>query len=66
MLEKLREVIIARQTLNDNKCGTTLVFLMEELNLNGDELKVLLNKLHAEKFIRIRKGINVKLIFLKR
>ena len=66
MLEKLREIIIARQTLNENKCGTTLMFLMEELNLNWNEIKELLNELHAEKFIQIRKGINGKLIFLKR
>jgi len=66
MLKKLKEIIKARQTLNENKCGTTLMFLMEELNLNGDELKGLLNELHAEKFIRVRKGINGKLIFLKR
>jgi hypothetical protein len=66
MLEQLREVILARQTLNENKCGTTLMFLKEELDFNGDELKVLLNELHAEKFIRIRKGINGKLIFLNR
>lgn len=42
------------------------MFLMEELNLNWNEIKELLNELHAEKFIRIRKGINGKLIFLKR
>lgn len=66
MLEKLKSIIVATQTLNENKCGTTLMFLMEELNLNWNEIKELLNELHAEKFIRIRKGINGKLIFLKR
>lgn len=66
MLEKLRAIIIAKQTLNENKCGTTLMVLIEELNIDSDEVKKLLNELHAEKFIRIRKGINGKLIFLKR
>jgi Mn-dependent DtxR family transcriptional regulator len=66
MLEKLRSIIITRQTLNENKCGTTVMFLIEELNLGGDEVKELLNELHAEKFIRVIKGINGKLIFLKR
>ena len=66
MLEQLREVILAKQILNENKCGTTLMFLKEELNFNGDDLKRLLNELHVEKFIIIRKGINGKLIFLNR
>jgi hypothetical protein len=65
MLEKLRTLIKERQTLSENKCGTTVMFLMEEINLNEDEIKELLNQLHAEKFIRVRKGINGKLIFLK-
>jgi hypothetical protein len=65
MLEKLRTLIKERQTLSENKCGTTVMFLMEKINLNEDEIKELLNQLHAEKFIRVRKGINGKLIFLK-
>jgi len=39
--------------------------LMEELNLNSMEIKVLLNQLHVEKFVTIREGINHKLIFLR-
>lgn len=63
--DKLKEVITTRQTLNENKCGTTIIFLMEELNINEAEIKKLLNELHAEKFIRVRQGINQKLIFLR-
>lgn len=65
MLTKLKDLILKRQTLNQNKCGTTVMFLMEELDLSSLEIKDLLNQLHAEKFIRVRQGINVKLIFLK-
>ena len=65
MLLKLKQAIIISQNLSENKCGTTVMSLMEELNLNSMEIKVLLNQLHAEKFIRVRQGINVKLIFLK-
>jgi hypothetical protein len=65
MLERLKDLIKARQILSQNKCGTTVTFLMMELNISGDEIKELLNELHAEKFIRVRKGINGKLIFLK-
>lgn len=65
MLERLKEVIIARQTLNGNKCGTTVIFLAEELNIDTNEVKKLLNQLHSKKLIKIRQGINQKLIFLR-
>jgi len=44
---------------------TTVMSLMEELNLNSMEIKVLLNQLHVEKFVTIKEGINHKLIFLR-
>ena len=65
MMEKLKEIIISRQTLNKNKCGTSIMVLKDELNIDFDKTKELLNKLHAQKMIIIRQGINQKLIFLK-
>lgn len=65
MLLKLKQAIINNQNLSENKCGTTVMSLMEELNLTSIEINNLLNQLHADKFIRIRQGINQKLIFLK-
>jgi hypothetical protein len=65
VINQLKASITKRQNLSENKCGTTVMSLMDELNLNSMEIKVLLNQLHAEKFIRVRQGINVKLIFLK-
>jgi hypothetical protein len=65
MLEKLRSIIVARQKLSQNKCGTTIIFLREELNINSEEIKILVNELHAQRFIRIRQGISQKLIFLR-
>lgn len=64
-LEDLKEVIIKRQNLSENKCGTTVIFLITELNINYNQIKKLLLQLHAEKFINIRQGINGKLIFLR-
>ncbi len=66
ILEKLRKLIIARQTSNGNKCGTTVIFLTNELNIDANEVKKLLNELNAEKLIMVRQGINQKLIFLRR
>jgi hypothetical protein len=65
MLEKLRQAIITRQTLNGNKCGTTVVSLVKELDIDINKAKELLNELHARKIIRIRQGVNNKLIFLR-
>lgn len=65
MLDKLKVSITEKQRLSENKCGTTITSLMQELNLNSTEIKGLLNQLHVEKFVRIRQGINDKLIFLR-
>ena len=65
MINKLKKNILDRQKLNENKCGTTVMSLMNDLNINSIEIKDLLNQLHAEKFIKVRQGINSKLIFLK-
>lgn len=64
MLEKLKNKIIERQTLNGNLCGTTSIYLMQELNISANEINKMLNQLYKEKFITIRKGINNQLIFL--
>lgn len=66
LLQKLFNIIIQKQTLNDNKCGTTVNFLIEQMNIDSNEIKILLNKLHEKKLVRFRSGINHKLIFLRR
>jgi hypothetical protein len=66
LIDKLKQKITERQTLNDNKCGTTMPYLMQELGIGADEISILLNQLYKEKFIAIRKGINNNLIFLKK
>ena len=65
MINQLKFSITDKQNLSENKCGTTVMSLMEELNLTSIEIKDLLNQLHAEKFVRVRQGINQKLIFLR-
>jgi transcription initiation factor IIE alpha subunit len=65
MLQKLKNKITERQTLNGNKCGITMPYLMHELGISLEEISTLLNQLYKEKFIVIRKGINNQLIFLK-
>ena len=65
MLDKLKQKIVERQTLNGNKCGTTMPYLISELGIDSQEITKLLNQLHKEKFITVRKGINNQLIFLR-
>jgi hypothetical protein len=65
IIKALKEEIFKNQKLSDNKCGTSIVYLMRKFNLNSEEIKKFLNKLYTEKFIIIRQGINQKLIFLK-
>lgn len=45
--------------------GTTVVELVNALNLPIYELKPLLNELHKDKKITVRSGINGKIIYLK-
>jgi DNA-binding MarR family transcriptional regulator len=46
-------------------CGTTLIQLRDLLKIEISDLKKLLNELHKEKLIVIRKGINNLLIYEK-
>lgn len=63
--DSLKKLISERQRLSQNKCGTTVMYLMEKLNLNSEEISEMLNELHSQKFIVVRQGISNKLIFLK-
>jgi len=47
------------------QCGITLIQLGELLKIEISDLKKLLNELHKEKLIRIRQGINQRLIYLR-
>lgn len=47
-------------------CGTTLPQLVSELNGELEEVKEILNNLHARGLIQIRKGIHGRMIFMKK
>lgn len=48
---------------SDNHCGLSLVQLQNRTGLTSEELKKQLKVLHNDKKIRVRHGINHKLIF---
>jgi hypothetical protein len=64
-MEELKKAILENQNLSENKCGTSIVYLMQKLNISLEDIKIMLNELYSQKFIIIRQGINDKLIFLK-
>jgi|LakMenEpi05May12_1017382.scaffolds.fasta_scaffold10951_2 hypothetical protein len=65
LIENLKQEILKNQKLTENKCGTSIIYLMRKFNLNSDEIRKILKKLYDEKLIIVRQGINEKLIFLK-
>jgi len=65
LIETIKQEILERQKLSENKCGTSIIYLMQKFNLNSNEINKILKKIHDEKFIIVRQGINHKLIFLR-
>jgi hypothetical protein len=65
MIDQIKELIVKNQTLSNNSCGTTILYLMNETKLSYNEIIVFLKQLHSEKLIVFKKGINHDLIFLK-
>jgi len=65
LIKKVKQEILTNQKLSENKCGTSIVYLMIKFSLNSEEIKKILKKIYDEKFIIVRQGINEKLIFLK-
>ena len=65
MKDTVKNIILERQTNNENKSGTSLLKIKEISKLSIQKLIPIVNELYAEKFITIKKGINHKLIFLR-
>ncbi len=62
MKQKILNQIKANNELRGGKCGLPLTQIKGNLN----EVKNILNELYSEGKIIVRKGINQKLIFLKK
>lgn len=55
--------IQSNQKKNGNKCGTTLMEIWLDFGEELDVIKQILNKLNSDKKIKVRQGLNTKLIF---
>ena len=65
LYDQVKELILERQTLSNNSCGTSIMHITKCLEVNTKTIKPILNQLYKEKYIIVRKGINGELIFLK-
>lgn len=63
MEEKVLNRIIKNHNDSEGKCGISPLKIMHEFGINYSELKPILNKLHSDKKIITRDGINGILIF---
>jgi len=59
------ELITKHQQNTNNKCGVPVPLILIECATSYELLKPILNSLFTEKKIKVREGINGKLIFLR-
>ncbi len=65
MEEKVFQLIKDYHDKTNGKCGLLIVTIQNELKTDYETLRNILKKLHADKKIKVREGINGKLIFKK-
>jgi transcription initiation factor IIE alpha subunit len=49
----------------EGMCGLTIPDLQEKSGIKMEKLKIILRQLYEEKYIKVREGLNGKLIFKK-
>jgi hypothetical protein len=64
MIENVKKIIIDRHKSSNGSCGISALSIAISLDIQFAELKPILNLLHQEDFLKVRNGINGKLIFL--
>lgn len=64
MLDKVKAVITAHHKRTAGKTGITNIAIALKLDCSISDLKPILNQLYVDEFIKIREGINHKLIFV--
>lgn len=64
-LEKVKEIIDQYHIQTEGMCGMPMPDIQKESELTLDELKSVLRQLYDKKLIKVREGVNGKLIFKK-
>jgi len=62
--ETVIEYLSEFKKLRGNKCGCNIVSISKDLNIPIKDAKNIINNLYLKKIIRIREGINHRLIFI--
>jgi len=62
-MTNLLQIIEEKSAATGYKCGLSLIQICVATNISISSLKPLLNELHAAGKIKVREGINQKLIF---
>jgi hypothetical protein len=65
MYGEVKNTITRLQKESDNNCGISVLKLTVVLKISQIEIIPILNLLHKEKYIIVKKGINGNLIFLR-
>lgn len=63
--EKVKHIVDENHTITDGMCGITIPYIQKKAESTHEELKLILRQLYDEKYIRVREGLNGKLIFKK-
>lgn len=63
MIEEIKLLIDNYHSKTEGRCGLTIPDIQKSSGLENEELKNILRKLYNEKYIKVREGLNGKLIF---
>lgn len=64
-VEIVKNIIDKKHAASEGSCGTPIPELQQESEIKYEDLKVILRQLYDEKYIKVREGLNGKLIFKK-
>ncbi len=62
-LQNVKKIVDEYHTSTEGKCGLSIPDIQNKSGLNIDDLKSILRQLYDEKHIKVREGLNGKLIF---
>jgi hypothetical protein len=64
-IENVKEIINSYHIQTEGRCGLPIPDIQKKSSLSLEETKIILRQLYDEKYIKVREGLNGKLIFRK-
>lgn len=62
-VDNVKNIIDKKHAASEGSCGTPIPDLQQESEIEHEDLKVILRQLYDQKYIKVREGLNGKLIF---